>query len=37
MFDMKNSDKSNEEIIDDLSKNIEKFKQKNDDFGKLKE
>ena len=37
MFDMKNVDKRNEEIIDDLSKNIEKFKQKNDDFGKLKE
>ena len=37
MFDMKNYNKSNEEIIDDLSKNIEKFKQKNEDFGKLKE
>ena len=37
MFDMKNCDKSNEEIIDDLSENIEKFKQKNENFGKLKE
>lgn len=37
MFDMKNGDKSNEEIIDDLSENIEKFKQKNENFGALKE
>ena len=35
MFDMKNGDKSNEEIIDDLSENIEKFKQKNENFGEL--
>ena len=37
MFDMKNGDKSNEEIIDDLSENIEKFKQKHGNFGALKE
>ena len=37
MFDMKNGDKSNEEIIDDLSENIKKVKQKHDNFGPLKE